>query len=313
MLKIVKSNPYIRLYLPLLSLFLLLTLVSCADKEDELPSGAVSKTSATLPAETGGSVSLTLVPDEPTVQHDIKAVVSGSVGSDELNYSWRVDGSSVDGVGTESLASAYFKKGQQVSVTVIVGTEVLSASTEVNNSVPEIRRVSLAPVDIYAGVNVSVQVEARDADGDSIGYNSSWFVNGAEVVTVHSNWLEGHQFQRGDEISVEVVPYDEEGEGVVYAPLPVTVPNGPPRFTSLPSLSFKAKLYRYQAQAVDPDGDELTYRLETGPDGMTVSEDGLVLWTIGIMGVGTHEIELVATDPEGAEAYQKYELTIDIR
>jgi hypothetical protein len=91
------------------------------------------------------------------------------------------------------------------------------------------------------------------------------------------------------------------------------VPNGPPRFTTLPVLSFLSAEYLYQAVAVDPDGDELTYRLGTGPEGMAMSEEGLVTWKIGIMGVGTHEVELIATDHEGAEAFQKYDLAIEIR
>lgn len=298
---------------PLLCLLLLFGTLACSEKKSEPEAEPVHKSHGTREVRAEGPVTLTLLPEEPTVERAIRAMVSGTVGSREISYMWRVDGRSVSGAGGETLESVHFVKGQSVMVTATVGTEVLSESVTVGNSVPEVTRISLTPEQLYAGIDVTAEVEAVDLDGDTVGYNIRWFVNGFEVVTVLSDRLEGRQFVREDEISVEVVPYDADGEGVLYAPLSVTVPNGPPHFTSLPELSFLSNEYLYQAVAVDPDGDELTYSLGAGPDGMAISVDGLVTWKIGIMGVGTHEVELVATDSEGAEAFQKYDLAIEIR
>lgn len=298
---------------PLLCLMLLFGTLACSEKKSEPEAAPVRESHATREIRAEGPVTLALLPDEPTVEGAIRAMVSGTVGSREISYMWRVDGNSVSGAGGETLESVHFVKGQTVSVTATVGTEVLSKIVTVGNSVPEVIRISLAPEQLYAGVDVTAEIEAVDLDGETVDYNIRWLVNGFEVVTVLSDRLEGRQFARDDEISVEVVPYDADDEGVLYAPLSVTVPNGPPSFTSLPNLSFLSDEYLYQAVAVDPDGDELTYSLGAGPDGMAISEDGLVTWKIGIMGVGTHEIELVATDTEGAEAFQKYDLAIEIR
>ncbi len=308
-----KSRPTDRLGMTLLCLILLFVSVACGDRGGEREVQDVDESSAADVISATGPVGLALVPDEPTVKSDIKAVVSGEVGSKEISFRWRVEGKEVAGVGGDTLESSNFTRGQSVAVTSIVGSEVLTARTSVVNSAPEVQSISLSPDGIYAGVDVTVEVVGYDADGDDIGYNSTWFVNGNEQVTVLSNRLEGLQFARGDEISVEVVPYDAEGDGELYAPLPVTVPNGPPSFVSLPSLSFTAEMYTYQAEAIDPDGDELTYSLNAGPDGMSISQDGLVTWKIGRTGVGTHEVELIATDSEGAEAFQRYELAIEIR
>ena len=296
----------------LCTLFLII-FVACGDKDVERKVKSVEISDLTEEVRLAGPIELTLVPEEPTVQGDIKAVVSGDVGSKEISFRWRVEGKEVKGVGEPRLEKSNFVKGQNVSATVIVGSEVFTASRTVVNSLPEVLSVSLVPNEIYAGVDVTVEVVGFDADGDDIGYNSTWFINGIEQVTVFSNKLEGQQFTKGNEISVEVVPYDVDGDGELFAPLSVTVPNGPPRFVTLPELSFTSDTYTYKAAAIDPDGDELTFGLRAGPAGMKVSKDGLVTWKIGIEGVGTHEVELLATDSEGAEAFQKYEFTIEIR
>jgi hypothetical protein len=167
--------------LPLLCLLLLFVSAACGDKEDERGAAAVhvSKTAGEVRAE--GPVELTLVPDEPTVKGAIKAVLSGTVGSREISYLWRVDGASVKGVGGETLESSYFVKGQNILATVTVGTEVLSESTSVVNTPPEVTKISLTPDELYAGVDVTAEVEAVDADGDAVEYNIRWFVNGISM------------------------------------------------------------------------------------------------------------------------------------
>ncbi|MEL7521568.1 MAG: putative Ig domain-containing protein, partial [Cyanobacteria bacterium J06553_1] len=60
-----------------------------------------------------------------------------------------------------------------------------------------------------------------------------------------------------------------------------TPPNRPPNFTSTPVVdAFINQPYTYDADAVDPDQDPLTYELVQGPDGLTVDPNtGLVEWT----------------------------------
>src|SRR6185503_11756948 len=64
-------------------------------------------------------------------------------------------------------------------------------------------------------------------------------------------------------------------------------PNRSPAFTSSPLLVAEdGRAYAYQAAASDPDGDPLTFRLVTGPSGLTVSSAGAVAWTPGPADVG---------------------------
>ncbi len=47
-----------------------------------------------------------------------------------------------------------------------------------------------------------------------------------------------------------------------------------------PSLSaVEGQLYSYNLQAVSTTSGQITYRLVSGPDGMTVSQNGLIMWT----------------------------------
>ena len=56
--------------------------------------------------------------------------------------------------------------------------------------------------------------------------------------------------------------------------------NGPPVIVSTPpEQAAPGRTYRYQAEAVDPDGDPLTWSLDQGPAGMAIDADGQVTWT----------------------------------
>ena len=41
-----------------------------------------------------------------------------------------------------------------------------------------------------------------------------------------------------------------------------------------------------QLEATDPEGDDVTWSLESGPDDLDLSEDGLLTWKPGIADLG---------------------------
>jgi hypothetical protein len=80
----------------------------------------------------------------------------------------------------------------------------------------------------------------------------------------------------------------------------------------MPTSTFTAEEYRYQVQAEDPDGDEISYKLDAGPEGMTIDPaSGLVLWSISPEVSGTHEVKIEARDTEGLTAWQEFSLHIE--
>lgn len=76
--------------------------------------------------------------------------------------------------------------------------------------------------------------------------------------------------------------------------------NHVPTITDIPMLTAtRDETFTYQIQASDPDGDDLIYSKVNGPDGLTVSESGLITWTPNWMDVGMpHEVIIAVSDGE---------------
>ena len=88
--------------------------------------------------------------------------------------------------------------------------------------------------------------------------------------------------------------------------------NADPAFTSPPrTAALAGGLYRYQAAANDPDGDDLTFGLLTGPDGLVVDPvSGLVQWIPTTDQVGSHEARLVVVDGQGGRDVQTFDVDV---
>ncbi len=73
------------------------------------------------------------------------------------------------------------------------------------------------------------------------------------------------------------------------------VPNQPPVFQSVPVVSaVEDSPYAYQARALDPEGDMLTF--SGSPAVIDVTEDGLVTWAPTQADVGTLDVVIAVTD-----------------
>jgi hypothetical protein len=69
--------------------------------------------------------------------------------------------------------------------------------------------------------------------------------------------------------------------------------------------------YLYQAEAVDPDGDPITFDLVQGPAGMRFDpQTNVVHWVPGPKQVGTHQVVIRASDSYGGTAIQRWQLTV---
>jgi hypothetical protein len=194
-----------------------------------------------------------------------------------------------------------------------VGEEAV-VSTTAKNSPPQVVSVALDPADrIHHGVDITAIPKGADPDGDEVSFRYQWVINGVESLTEDSPVLRGDRYKRDDRVSVKVIPFDGEEAGEAYKPLPIVIPNAPPRFTSTPPMEFKSLTYTYQAAAEDSDGDPITFSLTSAPEGMTIDpETGRIDWTITRDDVGDHTIEVSAEDGFGGKAFQKYTLSIAI-
>ena len=81
------------------------------------------------------------------------------------------------------------------------------------------------------------------------------------------------------------------------------LPNRPPYFVTTPVTEAYVNIrYAYASQAVDPDGDPLTYSLVQAPDGMTIDPDtGVISWVPGNDQLGEQQVIVEATDHHGTD------------
>ncbi|WP_189525243.1 putative Ig domain-containing protein [Nostoc sp. 'Peltigera membranacea cyanobiont' 232] len=85
--------------------------------------------------------------------------------------------------------------------------------------------------------------------------------------------------------------------------------NSPPKFVSTPiTIAGVGQGYSYQALATDPENDALIFTLGSKPSGMTITKDGLIQWTPTANQVGKYDIQVIATDDQGASTNQTYTL-----
>jgi hypothetical protein len=89
--------------------------------------------------------------------------------------------------------------------------------------------------------------------------------------------------------------------------------NDAPYFVSDPvEFAEKDEEYEYDADAIDPNGDDITYSLVQGPAGMEINEDnGLVKWTP--IANGNFDVVLRVTDEHGDYGEQSYTIRVGER
>jgi hypothetical protein len=297
----------------LVSLIIVLVFLTagCGKKDkvsskDSLPAAQTKKKGAAGRAGEG-NLSVQILPESPRVTDSLRALVSRSDGT--CTFSWSRNGNPIDGETGDTLPDHNFAKGDEIGVKVASGPREAQASTMIGNSPPEVISVPFADPYAHHGVDLVVEPEAIDPDGDPVTFRYTWMVNGEEVTGSDSPILGGDEFQKGDRILLKIVPSDGENEGPEFQGKEFDIPDAPPRFVSSPSQEFKGFSYEYDALAEDADGDEIAYSLETGPPGMTVDpKTGKVSWAVGKAAEGEIPIKIVARDPEGMKAVQEYTL-----
>jgi len=263
----------------------------------------------TSPSQT---LNVSIIPENVFAETPVQAIVAPTPAG-EITYRWELNRLILSDENSSMLQpKSRFSKGDQVSVVVTDGNTSATTSVKILNTPPVVRSVNVNPNSIYRGIDITINPVGYDADGDSIQYNYKWTVNDNDLPN-NTPVLNGNQFKRGDRVAFAVIPSDSEGEGEPFRSQTVTIPNGPPRFASTPPLDFKAETYSYQAVAIDPDDDPLTYSLITGPNGMIINtKTGLLTLQIKKEHAGTHIIEIEVKDSQGSKDLQKYSLTLTV-
>ncbi len=287
------------------------TLAGCGDSdkgpEQQAPAPQAAAGSASVPQTTTGQLLVNIIPDPPTADGCLKALVSGNAVT---SYLWEINGTVVEGQTSQQLCEG-LRSGDAVRVTVNDGKHSGSVSVVLANAPPRITAVSVNDEGIARHADLVVKAETIDIDGDYVELQYQWYVNEETSPALSSNTLAANQYVRGDKIRFSITPSDGRSEGVPYQSATLVVPNASPQILSQPPEQFAAYEYTYQVKAMDPDGDTLTYTLEKGPAGMTIDQaTGLVTWPLTGVKPGVYELRIVVSDPSGVFAFQEYSMTL---
>ncbi len=212
--------------------------------------------------------------------------------------------------------------GHNVKVSVVDGrggqaTQTFSLQvTEivVINHPPEI--TSTPAFTVRENVQYHYHVNADDPDGDTLTYILMSAPSGMTIdsLTGLIAWTPSNADVGGHQVQVRV--FDGKGayatQSFSLQVLADTPANNPPAITSTPSFVVNAgKLFEYDMNAFDPDGDTLVYSLPLAPSGMAIDPGtGLVSWTPSKTEVGIHKVEIKVDDGRGGTATQKFDLEV---
>ncbi|MBL8823222.1 MAG: tandem-95 repeat protein [Planctomycetia bacterium] len=106
--------------------------------------------------------------------------------------------------------------------------------------------------------------------------------------------------------------YSPDNKPFTYQLTVLAQANRDPEFVShaLPDVMV-GRTYRYAAQAVDPDGDTVSYQLIAGPVGMSLHPaTGQVIWIPSLEQIGNHTVILQANDGRGGLATQQFTIAV---
>ena len=151
------------------------------------------------------------------------------------------------------------------------------------------------------GKTFRYQASALDAENDTLTY---LLTTGAPTgVSINSStglvtWTPTTPQLGTQEFSIKVT--DGKGrEALQKLSLLVNpaTPNSEPIITSLPRTQTRlGSNYYYRISATDPDGDFLSYSLQTAPTGMIITSDGIINWTPDASQFGNHAVAIKVSD-----------------
>ncbi len=182
------------------------------------------------------------------------------------------------------------------------------------NQAPSI--TSTPAAEITEGNLFLYQIAATDPEARTLTYN---LLAGPTGASLNSSGLLQWQSQVGDAGSVDfnLEVSDHLGGAVQqsFTLLVSSVPvNTPPQILSSPDTAATVgQLYEYDVNALDGDGDTLSYQLTASPSGMTINAtNGLISWTPTVAQTGNHDVVISVTDGQGGEATQSFAVTVPV-
>lgn len=162
---------------------------------------------------------------------------------------------------------------------------------------PRIASLALEPKNPTITDAVRARVDAMHPTGAAIDLDYAWTINDEEVPGAISDTLAAGKYRKGDRVAVMVTArvgtkdVSRTSEPVVVANTLPTLRTGPRDLRELDGFRFRAD---------DLDGDALTWSLEGAPDGMRISEQGVMSYAGSKSAqAGNYRVAVIASDGDG--------------
>lgn len=210
------------------------------------------------------AVQVSIDPADPSTDEDLVAIASGTVAGEPavLSFRWELDGEESSYSG-DTVPSDATRKGQLWTVLAFpeggLPAEAERASVTIANSAPEVT-VRIEPENPRVDEPLEVVYEGTDADADNLTFTFDWTVDGAEIA-LDASTIPAAETAPGERWEVTVTPNDGESDGEPVK-VGVTIENRPPELNRVwiePEVFRTGEPVSVGIDAVDPDGDELTY------------------------------------------------------
>lgn len=158
------------------------------------------------------------------------------------------------------------------------------------------------------------QLSAVDPDGDPVTFSINKAPDGVSLTadnlivwTPTENQLGSHFFEVQAEDSIGALT--TQSFNILVREI---LNNAAPIINSTPVFdAFAGKVYKYKIQATDPDGHTVIYRLGDVPDGVTLSDEGVLSWIPNADQKGAQLLKVRAFDSYGAFGEQIFSVNVN--
>ncbi len=153
---------------------------------------------------------------------------------------------------------------------------------------------------------IGIEYETFDQDGDATREEVTWTVNDKELISEKGKTLR-RKVKKGDTVVATLIVKDGTLES--QRSISTTIENAPPQWLRDPRTI--TKIDGYTVQAVDPDGDKISYRLKGAPQGMTISNTGRLSYTGSTKEPGgAYTITVIAEDPDKTSVQWSFQIQL---
>lgn len=226
--------------------------------------------------------SVLIAPDPANTANDLIAIPSSTdPNGDSITYSfqWYKDGVSTTHT-QDTTPATDTAAGDVWRVDVMASddwgtSDIGSAEITVQNTAPAISSLEIAPTTVYTDTHLTSNVVFSDLDGDIVSGAYTWNVDGIPVAHAGDTLDGALFFDKGQTVSLTVIPSDGTDGGAAMTSNTVTVLNSPP---DAPAVELFADeicstdlICDVVADGDDADEDVLTYTIEWTLDGASVT------------------------------------------